>query len=205
MASKGRSILLWTLLDMFKPSVIPRDAFEPLSVGQYSEYVLVPFIAVRAIAKDLSKDLEEAYAVMRSSNLTGSILQPEDDRDPDFDVLIQHSRNLAQTERSHNKPTQDPVPPKLRRQSHTPREGSRANSAWRNATPGPSRIPTKDLQLPEPEPEPESPLSPLSPLSNSPTLPPPAAGRPVLEMPVDVQLPSLDLFLLFVTDAFFSA
>ncbi|KAF9230872.1 hypothetical protein BU15DRAFT_16712, partial [Melanogaster broomeanus] len=91
---KGRAVLLSTLLDMFKPTTVPSDAFEPLSLGQYSEYVLVPFIAVRSIAKDLSMDLKEAHVVLQASSMAGSILQPAEDSDPDFDVLTQYSHGL---------------------------------------------------------------------------------------------------------------
>jgi hypothetical protein len=74
-------------------------AINPLPFKNFSAYVLVPYIAHRLIAEDLSCDLDEAYRVMIESGPLGAQLQYWREEDPVIDEIVYRNHQLGRRQK----------------------------------------------------------------------------------------------------------
>ncbi|KAI5997185.1 hypothetical protein EDC04DRAFT_2585189 [Pisolithus marmoratus] len=96
---KGTAIIMHTLIQLF-PLTTLTDAFQPLSLRQYFAYFVIPHIACRLIAEDLSISATmNAYKVMVESSNVGELINPERDDDNELD-LIKHRTMLVLRQRA---------------------------------------------------------------------------------------------------------
>lgn len=69
------------------PTTTFTTAFEPLTLQQYTHFILIPFIALRLIMEDIkSEDEMDTYEYMTGSGDVGDVLQGLDDRGHDDDI-----------------------------------------------------------------------------------------------------------------------
>jgi hypothetical protein len=87
---------------MYHPVKTPQHAFAPLSLARFTECVLVPHIACRLIAEDLSCSLEDAYEEMLDSILTGQSLQPERDHDDELEYILDMNARASKSDGKEN-------------------------------------------------------------------------------------------------------
>ena len=114
---------------MFGP-VSQTSSIKPLSFLQFSEQLLVPFIAVHAISQELGTNMEDTFDILQESTTTGMQLQPEpddDDDDPDLEAIRQFNiarcrasqpGNGASASATSLHHSDDVRPPKFQKQSY---------------------------------------------------------------------------------------
>ncbi|KIK78897.1 hypothetical protein PAXRUDRAFT_16630 [Paxillus rubicundulus Ve08.2h10] len=83
---KGYAVICASILQFINPTTTPNDAFSPLTLEQFTHFILIPNIACHLIAKDLEITPMEAYEEMMASGEVGKYLQELDDTGGD-DVL----------------------------------------------------------------------------------------------------------------------
>jgi hypothetical protein len=97
---KGGAIIQSTLMRMFNPATTPSDGFAPLSLGQFSQLILVPYVARLLIMEDLTCSMTEAYQEMVDSSDAGRSLYPEDDEDLELECILDTNVREATKERT---------------------------------------------------------------------------------------------------------
>lgn len=119
---KGSHIIEAVLLAVLDRKTINTDTFAPLSFSTFRKLYLIPLVATWLIAEDKSCSLKEAWDVMASSALHGSILQQVDGDDDELDEIVA-AIYLGPSRTKQNKPTGMPPPlrprPKVALYMHT--------------------------------------------------------------------------------------
>ncbi|KAG0692242.1 hypothetical protein DFH29DRAFT_882767 [Suillus ampliporus] len=88
---KGYAVIQACIQHLVNPTTTSTIAFQPLTLQQYTHFILIPFIALRLIMEDLkSEDEMDTYEYMTGSGDVGDMLQGLDDqgRDHDIDNII---------------------------------------------------------------------------------------------------------------------
>ncbi|KIK78911.1 hypothetical protein PAXRUDRAFT_16622 [Paxillus rubicundulus Ve08.2h10] len=76
---KGYAVICASILRFINPTTTPNDAFSPLTLEQFTHFILIPNIACHLIAEDLEITPMEAYKEMMASGEVGKYLQELDD------------------------------------------------------------------------------------------------------------------------------
>jgi hypothetical protein len=84
---------------LFDHEGTPNDAFAPLSFSLYTEYYLIPWVAIHLIAEDLDCSLETAYEEMIASAESGVMLHPMAEEDKKVEAIIQQHCVLSAEKR----------------------------------------------------------------------------------------------------------
>lgn len=122
--SKGTTIIMHTLLQLFPPSSTTTDAFKPLPLLHYFSYFLVPHIISRFICEDCKKGSQIcAYSIMTASSDAGESINPERDDDDEVDT-INHRTTVALKQAAINDQQEVEMAAKvlISLQSHKPQE-----------------------------------------------------------------------------------
>jgi RTC4-like domain len=80
---------------MFDPITTSTDAFWPLSLSQFTTYVLVPFVVVHLIQQDLCCSISAAYEEMMDSADVGARFQQASDDDEELDEILKNNNHIA--------------------------------------------------------------------------------------------------------------
>lgn len=84
---KGYTVIQVCIQHLVDPTTTFTAAFEPLTLQQYTHFILIPFIALQLIIEDLkSEDEMDTYEHMTGSGDVGDALQGIDDRGRDDDI-----------------------------------------------------------------------------------------------------------------------
>jgi len=97
---KGSAIIQSTLMRMLDRATTPPDGFAPLSMGQFTQLVLVPYVARLLIMDDMDCSLQGAYEEMVDSRDAGQHLYPEDDDDLELETILHMNVREATKERA---------------------------------------------------------------------------------------------------------
>jgi hypothetical protein len=93
---KGAAVIESTIYRFFNPISTRSNAIDPLKFTDYTRYVLMPYVAHRLIAQDLTCTLKEAYATMLKSGDLGSEIHPLlDGEDPELEDIMEENTRLA--------------------------------------------------------------------------------------------------------------
>jgi len=93
---KGAAVIQSTIYRLFNPISTRSNAIDPLKFTDYIGYVLVPYVAHRLIAQDLTCTLKEAYTRMIESGDLGSEIHPLlDGEDPELEDIMEENTRLA--------------------------------------------------------------------------------------------------------------
>ncbi|KAG8212887.1 hypothetical protein J3R82DRAFT_11223 [Butyriboletus roseoflavus] len=84
---KGNTIIMHMLFSIYPQTRTPTAAFHPLSYSYFLFYMLIPYIAIELITKDLKCNLEDAYQQMIKSSPVGFILFWDTDGDEELDLI----------------------------------------------------------------------------------------------------------------------
>jgi hypothetical protein len=111
--SKGNAIIQSTLLRMFDPRKTSSDAFSPLSLSNFTQYFLVPYVAHNLIAEDLRQSPKRAFDEMLESANAGESLHPELDDDEELEAILEANVRAAskgrQAEKTSNRNPEVPA------------------------------------------------------------------------------------------------
>ena len=83
---KGYAVIRASILRFIDPTTMPTETFSPLSLKQFTHFILIPNIARHLIAEDLDIPLMEAFEEMVASSEVGKYLQELDDTGDDDDL-----------------------------------------------------------------------------------------------------------------------
>ncbi|KAF9237738.1 hypothetical protein BU15DRAFT_75725 [Melanogaster broomeanus] len=125
---KGYAVIRASIMRLTDPTTTSTEAFAPLTIEQFTHFILIPHIARRLIAEDLDVTLMEAFEEMAASGEVGKYLQELDDTGDDevldnitMNTVVDQRRKVARAKRTDRRVEDAPAPSTAGTGSNKPR------------------------------------------------------------------------------------